>query len=370
MKTNHSMKFAILGFIVLLLSNVSLPNTFSQPAQEIYCSHDQQRWHRCLLTWHPHESILAIGSDDSSAEEDYEISLWDMETQQPLATLRQPGTYPTAMEWSSDGDFLATVASFLVYIWDVNGATLRQTINIDEYIANMPELELPYIRFISSISWHPDGSQFAIAFDGFASIFNLETNEFTVIQTDSSQNAVIVDWSPDGTKLVVVNSSSISVYDTSRFEEVFDIQFPDGAFVGRSDSSQVAAWSPNGQQFAVGVAINPVQGPTILSAVVVFDLSNGEVQQTFETETGGFINAITWHPDNQLLATANGNVRPRVGERSNEDFIQIWDITTGESIHVEEYETPVTSIAWGPSGDQLAFSLADGTVEIQNFPIQ
>lgn len=371
MRIYRASKFIVVGFMLLCTSTLFSRQSFAQPNQRIRCLNEEQVGHRCFILYHPHAPILAVANDYLLIPEDHEIRLWNTETQQPVATLMQLGAYPNALEWSPDGDFLATVGSFLIHIWDVDEARIRQTINLDEYIVNVPELERPHVRFISSISWHPDGSRLAIAFDGFASILNLETNEFTILQTDNLRNSVIVAWSPDGTKLVAVNSYSLIVYESSTFEVVLDIQLPDGAFIGRADSSQIAAWSPNGQWFAIGLAINPLpnQYPGIVSAVIVYDLVNGEVKQTFVTETDGYVNAITWHPDSQLLAGAHGNWQPEVGAHLSQNLTQVWDVTTGQSVEIEEYEIRVTSISWSPDGNQLAFALTNGNVEIQDFSL-
>jgi WD40 repeat protein len=89
---------------------------------------------RSALSWSPDGRLLAFVGPRTSETSGTGVDLWDLVTDQRLATLRQPGAgHPETVSWSPDGDRLAaTYADGLLVMWDIAGTVLPDAGNLVE----------------------------------------------------------------------------------------------------------------------------------------------------------------------------------------------------------------------------------------------
>lgn len=324
----------------------------------IDCTEGSSSRHECFLAWNPHKNWLAV-------RDFYDIVIWDMDIGEKIAIFTVERRSPDVLVWNAEGNLLASAdGTYHAYIWYVESGEMIRTINFETLLMddfNEGRIEGPF-ESIESLSWHPDGTKIAVAHNGSISIWNLETDDLTLIQSDiAGTEARTVLWSLDGSQLVVVNFGKLTLYDASTYQPTGDdLVFPDTYGLSGGINAPVATWDSDEENIAVAVQTFNYSG---FAQVVVYDMATGDVVQTLETE-GYRINALAWNPTLNLLASANGDW---MNNDENDKSVRIWDMDTHELIEVFEYDDYPLFVAWNFDGTLLAITTADGTIEIRQF---
>ena len=151
-------------------------------------------------------------------------------------------------------------------------------------------------------------------------------------------------YSPDGTRLAVVSSVGIWLYDTTTYQQVAMFPVHRGRFLS-------LAFSPDGTTLASEGEDNTVR---------LWDTETGEQKHTLAGHTNG-ISAIAFSPDGKTLASGSGDAT-----------VRLWDTETGE--HKDTLttgglkDTPtgptgmITEVAFSPDGATLAGASSPRTV--------
>lgn len=164
-------------------------------------------------------------------------------------------------------------------------------------------------------------------------------------------------WSPDGSRVVVTGTGEdpVRIVDVAT-GEVRDLIDPGGnrsirkalARRGLGPPVQLGQpfWSPSGTLLAVATNVAP--GGAI---AIVVRASDGELVAM------GRVNAdaqrLAWAPDRDLLAYTTGIADGRGGPHG----VRVLDLETGADELVHSVPSPITGIAWSPSGAWLAIAL-------------
>jgi WD40 repeat protein len=134
----------------------------------------------------------------------------------------------------------------------------------------------------------------------------------------------VVDWSPDGTKIVSATDSGDSVFVTNigTGQTLLTLN-------GHTQSISAVDWSPDGTKLASGSVDNTVR---------IWDAASGNQILTL-TGNADYITSVRWSPDSRRLASGscNGDIR-------------IWDTFTGLQIGLIQQSIGVFALAWKPDG--------------------
>ncbi|MCC7445803.1 MAG: WD40 repeat domain-containing protein [Anaerolineae bacterium] len=147
------------------------------------------------MAWSPDGKKLA------SAAKDNGITIWDVETGQPLVTFAAHAEMINSVAWNRDGSRLATGSyDGTVRVWDMVPKQPLALITINNAQAGG----------VSSVMWSPDGTKLATG-GGFvnlgginditARIWDAETGKPILTLEGHSQPVREAAWSPDGTRL-------------------------------------------------------------------------------------------------------------------------------------------------------------------------
>jgi TolB protein len=194
------------------------------------------------------------------------------------------------IQWSPDGSQFAYLAADedpgVVYAADIHGQTTR--------LVNIPE----DAGRITDFSWSPDGTQVVVSTQTSQWMQALEEGDVPpVLWSPTSENYKSVAWSPDGTRLALVDNYFLDIY-------IYDYTTGEMRSLVRGDDPD---WSPDGSQI---VYVSNV-------TVMVINAGGGT-----PTPVGRGI-APSWSPDGEWIAFSQG-VASLVD-------LMLYNVETGES---------------------------------------
>jgi WD40 repeat protein len=191
----------------------------------------------------------------------------------------------------------------------------------------------------AALSWGPDklGRLASAGQDGLVKIWDVSTPEPALSLKGGAAWVERVAWSPSGGLLASAAGKKLKVWN-ARGELVRE--YPD-----HPSTITDIAWKPGTVELA-----SAAYGRT-----AVWTPDHGEPRRAFEWK--GSVLALAWSPDGKYLATGGG------------DTVCVWDCSGKgpegrEPILLEGHEAPLTAVAYQKAGTLLATASEDGTVRL------
>jgi WD40 repeat protein len=189
-----------------------------------------------MIALKPDGSEIAVSGEK---DDEYYIAIMKTNNSQVIHVMDTSRT--TDISWSPHGTLLATGHRNVVHIWDVSSAELLHTLR-PQYSGESD----------CSLGWSPTGTQLLSGCNRYITIrnpFNGEVvREFESVTGGLFGGFTIrcVDWSPDGSLLVVGREEgSISVLDATNGNRLYHLTGHEAPVVS-------IAWAPDGKRLASG----------------------------------------------------------------------------------------------------------------------
>jgi WD40 repeat protein len=286
----------------------------------------------------------------------------------------------TSFVWMPEGEELALAKQTQVLLFD-----LPDTKDVAEIAADQP----------TYLAASPDRNQLAWGTqDNKVQLWHAAGDEETITLQVRDSAVTSLTFSPTGEDLAAsVYDRQVFLWDAASGEQKVSWEFPyfltnlsfspDSARLAGADPENFTvhiwdktsgdqlselAWTDHASPVLYGAFFSPDWKTVAWVArgtVQLMDVASGDLGPALQHED--FVNAdVAWSPDGTLLASAsaatvNGEYVP---------VVIVWDAQTGEKIQTLPHEQPVISLAFSPSGRELASLSFGGKLQIWAVPTQ
>ena len=262
-------------------------------------------------------TLLATGSEDGT------VKLWDLVTQQDIATLEGHTAQVNSMSFSSDGSTLAIGAQDgTVKLWDVE--TERDIATLEKHTTG-----------VSSVSFSSDGSTLATgAYDETVKLWDVET-ERDIATFRHREGVYSVSFSSDGSTLATgAWDGTVKLWDVMTQRNIATLRSGGGPMVfSPVDATLLATGSWEG-------------------TVKLWDVEMQQDIATLEGHTFG-VSSVSFSSDGSTLAAG-----------SWDGTIKLWDISTRVNFATLGYGDQVLSVSFSSDDTTLASGTEGGRVEL------
>ena len=318
-------------------------------------------------------SMMASGSEDKT------IILWDMKTHEPFHTLSGHSDVLTRVAFSPDGKTLASGSEdATIILWDVETGQPIHTLS-------------GHSRIVRSVAFSPDGNTLASGSDdGTILLWDLKADEPVGKPLGGQKDPVLsvsnpvysVAFSPDG-KLLASGSfdQNVILWEVKTGQPIYTLS-------RHSAPVRTLAFSRDGSTLASGSADR---------TIILWDVASGQFRDQLRGHSA-LINSVSFSPDEKTLASGSGDttiilwdLEPRqplrrtlsgythfgpifsivfspdgksLASGSLDKTIMLWDVEKGQAIEDEpllEHTDIIKSVAFSPDGKTLASSSEDTT---------
>ena len=275
--------------------------------------------HTDVVEWvafSPDGTRLASGSHDGTA------NLWDVATEQRIATL--PGDADSrvvSVAFSPDGKVLASVSS-RVSLWDVATEQRIATFRGDQPL---------------SVAFSPDGNILAVGtWNSTIELWDVATRQRSATLQGHTGAVTSVAFSRDGTLASASRDKTVRLWNVRNRQQTANLQRHTGVVFS-------VAFSPDGTRLASGSEDGTVRLWDTATRTEMAALVGG----------GLGVRSVSFSPDGALLAS--GDVQ---------GGIYLWDMVLQTQIASFGSASGVSSLSVSPDGTNLASGQWDGTVTL------
>lgn len=267
------------------------------------------------LAFSPDGKILAAGDSNR-------VRLWDGRTGKPIPDPRGHSAPVSTIAYSPDGRLLASGSGDqTVHLWDAaTGKDIR--------------VLRGHQGRVSSVAFSPNGK--TIASGGWDKSVRLwEVASGRSIRTIRFQEWIhTVAFSPNGESLATGESlghlsPSLRLWDPFTGKEM-------SVFPAESGGTDSAVFAPKGKTLAAGGGDNKICLWDVATRKVIRVLSG----HTFDVHT------LAFSPDGQLIASSSYG--------GPDDTVRLWDVDSGQQMHILRPRGQTYSVAFSPDGALLA----------------
>ena len=334
------------------------------------------------VDWHPDDRHLLSSSSDTT------IRMWDIDEGISETTLTGHQNWVTDARWHPGGgtyDLASSSTDKTIRLWNLDSVGVKQ---LDNFKVEASQ---------GDIKWSPAGRWLATARDEGLMVIHDVQNDFMLhdVTTTDADKVINLDWNRreelafmnmEGTLGIwsdgeVVTIDAHTLFDTARSSDRYLVSWSpqgDGLITTGQDgmvklwrwhqkqlteaiSTQVEAklsaldWSPDGRRVAIGDR----EGKTYIWNVV--SGPNLELVSTF-TDHQDIIWSLSWHPDNNRLASASQDKNACV--RDIDASLQNQTTDNSNSLQCQAHQLAVNGVSWSPDGSKMATTSDDRTLTL------
>ncbi|MCA9216180.1 MAG: protein kinase [Planctomycetales bacterium] len=278
------------------------------------------------IAWSPDDQRLAVVGSEN------QIKIWNPFSPELLVTLKGHVKEIQGLDWSPDGkQIISASRDKTIRVWNANTGDEIRLVQLDVEIDQM--------------SLAPNGKQIAIAREKNIRIFQLEEGGKASNSFFMQKTVGWTGWSPDGLHLAAAEyaGTRVNIWHVTTGRIVNQIWSPTGGFYG-------CGWSPDGTKLVTSGSKD----------VRIWNAFRDKPYRKVDARIGGSkgtFHRIAIHPDEELIASVNGN-------RQHE--VNIWELSTGNLIDTlaDASLDWHTDLLWSPDGTALAIGSEDGLIRM------
>ncbi|THU88612.1 WD40 repeat-like protein [Dendrothele bispora CBS 962.96] len=225
---------------------------------------------------------------------------------------------------------------------------------------------------ITAHAFSADRSQVAVSLNSNdIQVLSYTGSDWTATETLSEHDKIItsIDWAPTSNRIVTASQDrNAYVWQQTPDPETGKVVWkPTLVLLRINRAATHVRWSPKEDKFAVASGARAI-------AICSFDPENNWwVSKLLKKPIRSTVLAIDWHPNNVLLAAGSADMKARVfsayiKEVDEKPSPTVWGSKLPFNTVCGEYASPaggwVHSVGFSPSGDVLAFTGHDSTINV------